>query len=323
MSRDKWGRGAGPEGRGLFRESCEPPAFCVSMAVRLLVGGNGTVRDFVAVCLDDLGKHGDNRSTLISDDLLHFAIHLGPFFFIELCLGFDQELVETLMFPVGVIPGRLAGIGYRKHHVLGRTAAPIAHAKFFFSPGIGPVTIVWHPNDIDLDPGFLGMFLIQNGSVVRALKGRLGRVKIEGVVQHSGLFHVMPGLVRVVGSHRQVVGMVPIDGCDGMVVPGHAITVQDSFDHFFAVGEVFEGQTDIVVIVRLHLAVHGHGVMERAGHGDNLDPRGLFEQVNRFAVAPLHVVNLAGLERIGPCIDVGDVEGLDLVKVGPALKIGV
>ena len=181
--------------------------------------------DFIRARLDDLGEHGDNGATVIFTDFLHIGIHLGPFLFVKFRPGGHQQLVEFFVIPFRIVPGTAGCIGYGKHQVLRRTPAPVTHYEFFLCPDVIPVAVAGFPYHIDLDAGFFGMLLIQDGGIVGTLKGGFGGVQVKRVVLHAGLLHVEFGLFRIVLPFWEIFGKIAVDRCDGVVVAGLAVAV--------------------------------------------------------------------------------------------------
>ena len=102
----------------------------------------------------------DDRAALLRADLLQFAVHLLALGRIGLTASLDQELVETLVLPGGLVPLGIRCIGQRHHDVGRRAHVPGRHVQRILQPNRAPVTVVRHLLDVQVETN-LGTLALQ------------------------------------------------------------------------------------------------------------------------------------------------------------------
>jgi hypothetical protein len=92
--------------------------------------------------------------------------------------------------------------------------------------------------------------LVKDSRINGAAKGRFGGVQLEGGVFQAGLLEMEFGLVRIILPLGQLGGVIAVDAGDGVVVAYRTVSPQDGFNQLLTVDGVFQGQPEIVVVVR-------------------------------------------------------------------------
>lgn len=103
------------------------------------------------------------NGSLLMKDALHFGIHLRALLVVEFRARFDQELLETLMPEMRVVPVSARRIPKRENDIGDRPLAPAGKDEGLLEPNVGPVAIICFPDDIDFDTCLFGRLLVKDG----------------------------------------------------------------------------------------------------------------------------------------------------------------
>ena len=102
-----------------------------------------------------------------------------------------------------------------------------------------------------------------------------------------------------------------------MVVARHTMAPENATDDFLAVDGVLERQAYVVVVEGRHVGAHREVHVQGALHVQDLDARGLIQQVSRLQVDAVDDVELAALKPVLPGGGVGDHAELHGVEPAP------
>ena len=108
-----------------------------------------------------------------------------------------------------------------------------------------------------------------------------------------------------------------------MVVTDSTVTKQDLVDHLLTVDGVFQGPTDIDVVIGRVADKHREGVVHVARHLDDIDVDVGIQQLHRLEVDAVDGIHLAGHQRVHTGRGVTDVDLLDFREVAAVIGIPV
>jgi len=158
----------------------KPPAACSPGTVHLpACGKTRAVSDFFVTGVDEVCVHGNDGAAIIAAQLLHLSVLYRTLFLVELGLGHAQQLIEALVLPMALIPGRIVFIGEAVHDVRGRTCPPLHHAEGLFQPDVGVITVIRLTFYIDGDASRLCMLLVQYTQINRTGKNAVGGMQVD------------------------------------------------------------------------------------------------------------------------------------------------
>ncbi len=265
---------------------------------------------------DVLGIDRDDRTAVITHDLLQLPVHGAAAVGIELGAGLNQQGVEAFVLPVRIVPGGIGRVGGSEHQVLGGSAAPETGAKRLLQPDIRPVAVIRLAHYLDLDAG-LGSRLAEQHRGVDGLRKRgIGGVELHRQAVEPSLFQVIPRLFRIIFALRHLGVKIAVGRRDRAVVSGLSETSEQELDKLLAVDGVFEGQTHIDIVEGRNIREHRHAEMLRPGHGVDGDPGLPFQKMHGAEIDAADAVGLAGEEGGRPGRLIAERQLLHPIEMG-------
>ena len=256
----------------------------------------------------------NDRAALLVQHRLHFP-DVGPALgFVRLAARVGEQLLELLVVPVRLVPGRARRVGDREHLRRRRAPAPVARDERALEPDVVPEAVGRLLLQVDLDAGLGRARLEQRALVDRAVERGVGRLQQDLRIGDARFLERGGGLVRIVLALRQLLVEVGIARRDRMIVADRAVSAEQRFQDLLAVGRQLQRHADVGIVVRRLVALHRHHRVPAAGGAHDLDLGRLRQQRHRLVVDAVDRVDLAGDQGVEPSRAVVDDRDLDGVE---------
>ena len=195
--------------------------------------------------------------------------------------------------------------------------APVGGDERLLEPDIVPIAVIGLPDDIQVEPGRPGMLLPQESGVGRTREGGIGDRQVELGVLGTRLLEQALDHVGIVDVLR-----LRIDGeldgrRDRIVVADGAVAEEHLLHDLVAIERVLDRIAHIGIVEGRLLDVHDIDVVAVARRLGDHEIGVLLQHVERLQIAAIHVVDLAGVERVGARRHIVDRQAFDTVE--PAL----
>ena len=240
-----------------------------------------------------------HQPAVVMQQLLHFGIHAGTLGIVGLRAGGDEQLIEARIFPERFVPHRFRRIGGGEHPVASRPADPVRGEERLLEPDIVPVAVIGLPDHIQVEPGRPGMLLPEESGVGRTREGGIRDRQVELGVLGPRLLEEALDHVGVVDVLRLRIDR-ELDGrCDRIVVADGAVAEKHLLHDLVAIERVLDRIAHIGIVEGRLLDVHDIDVVAVARRLRDHEIGVLLQNVERLQIAAIHVVDLAGVERVG------------------------
>ena len=180
-----------------------------------------------------------------------------------------------------------------------------------------PIAVIGLVDDIEVETGGPCVLLPQQGRVGGAGKGGIRHRQVNLDVLHPGLLQEALDLLRVIGVSRLRIDGELHGGRDRIVVADGAVTQEHLLDDLLAVERMLECQADIKIVEGWLGHVHHIDIVVVAGGLRDHQIRVLPQEIEGFQVGAIHIVDFAGVERVGARRHVVDRERFDRIEPGP------
>ena len=159
-------------------------------------------------------EHWDDRTALVTNKALHFSIHFTALCIVEFGPGLFEELIETLMVPIRIVPTSTRDVVQSEHGVFRGRTRPIARGPRLLHPDVRPIAVIRFPDDIDVDTRTGGMLLIERRRVDGSGERRIRGAEIDCDLIQTSLPEIEFGLVGIVDTLLEFARVILVGRAD-------------------------------------------------------------------------------------------------------------